>query len=584
MIRQLFIKIVFVVLLYHTIAAQNIGSISIAGNKKISDSEYLTWLSIKPGGNKFEGIIDTAANRLSNNLRSNGYYNFKLEITKDYSPDSTKFDLKIYVEENNPVIIQYIFLEIKDSSLVEIIEPNFKFIEGNIFTKHSLERAVSETLANLQNVGYPFASIKISSVYFYSDSSSNQFVDITAKIELNQISRFDKIDIEGNSKTKDYVIIRAARINTGEYYNQKKIDNIPKLLNRLRYFNSVSAPNYFFNSSNEGVLNIVVEEKETNSFDGIVGYVPSQKKGTNGYFTGYINISLQNIFGTGRSAGFRWQKENRNSQELEIKYLEPWFLDFPVNLSGIIFQRVQDTTYVERKFGGSVEFLATDEISASLLLETQSVIPTDPENRGFTVFNSTLTTSGVIFKLDSRDDVYSPTEGFYFLSTYKFSSKKINGPALYLPLAANKSEELQRIELDFLAYYQPIIRQVLHFGFHAKELKSDLFEISDLYKLGGTNTLRGYLENQFFGNRIFWSNLEYRYLLTKRSFAFLFFDSGYYLRNDSDSFVRAESFKLGYGMGISLETALGVMAVSFAFADAGSFSDGKIHFGLLNEF
>ena len=49
------------------------------------------------------------------------------------------------------------------------------------------------------------------------------------------------------------------------------------------------------------------------------------------------------------------------------------------------------------------------------------------------------------------------------------------------------------------------------------------FEESDLYRLGGTNTLRGYRENQFLGSRIFWSNLEYRFLLTQRTFAFRIF-------------------------------------------------------------
>ena len=43
-------------------------------------------------------------------------------------------------------------------------------------------------------------------------------------------------------------------------------------------------------------------------------------------------------------------------------------------------------------------------------------------------------------------------------------------------------------------------------------------------------------------------------------------------------------FKIGYGLGMNFETALGVLSVSFALAKGDSFSDGKIHFGIINEF
>jgi len=121
---------------------------------------------------------------------------------------------------------------------------------------------------------------------------------------------------------------------------------------------------------------------------------------------------------------------------------------------------------------------------------------------------------------------------------------------------------------------------------HGKELQGPLLEISDLFRLGGTNSLRGYRENQFLGSRIFWSNTEYRLLLTQRTFAFLFFDTGYYLRK-GDELLKVEensAFKIGYGLGINLETGLGILAVSYALAKGETFSEGKIHFGLVNEF
>jgi outer membrane protein insertion porin family len=117
-------------------------------------------------------------------------------------------------------------------------------------------------------------------------------------------------------------------------------------------------------------------------------------------------------------------------------------------------------------------------------------------------------------------------------------------------------------------------------------MKGDLFEISDLYRLGGNNTLRGYREDQFLGNRILWSNFEYRFSLANRTYLFTFFDLGYYLRaaDHSNNFIRNKDWKYGFGFGVNLETGLGVLGVSYALGEGDSFNNGKIHFGLLNDF
>ena len=97
---------------------------------------------------------------------------------------------------------------------------------------------------------------------------------------------------------------------------------------------------------------IEVKEKNTNNFDGIIGYIPPGKNENTGYITGLVNISLRNLFGTGRAAAIKWNKYNRDSQELDLKYLEPWLLSYPLNINLELYQRVQDTTYVQRKLEG----------------------------------------------------------------------------------------------------------------------------------------------------------------------------------------------------------------------------------------
>jgi outer membrane protein insertion porin family len=461
------------------------------------------------------------------------------------------------------------------------------YLKGEIFNRYEIETSISSLLTDFENRGFPFAAVKIQSVHLYDDSvSKDHYADIYLVLEEGRQSRIDKIEVTGNTSTKDYVITRELRIDTGEEYSQQKIVNLPRRLNKLRYFDPVPVPQFYIDSQNNGVLLVNVKERNTNNFDGIIGYVPPAKENESGYVTGLVNVTLRNIFGTGRAAAIRWQKLTRESQELELKYLEPWLFGYPFNLNAELFQRIQDTTYVQRRLGGALEFLATEDISASAFVSTEEIIPTERTVPVFTVYNSSSLTTGLGLKIDLRDDPIAPTGGFLFETGYSFSRKKINGPAEYIQPGMETNINLQRITVGFGAFYEIFVRNVIAVSVNGKELTGPFFEQSDLWRFGGTRTVRGYREEQFLASRIAWANLEYRLMLTQRSYAFLFFDAGYYFLDavPEKGIAKSEDYIFGYGLGITVETAIGLLGVSFALAQGDSFSEGKIHFGIINEF
>ena len=142
--------------------------------------------------------------------------------------------------------------------------------------------------------------------------------------------------------------------------------NIKKRLENLGYFSTVEDPK-IYKYKNSTILKIVVSEGNTNTFDGIVGYVPPNGTIQNGYFTGLINLSLKNLFGTGRRLDARWQKDVQSTQELELKYLEPWVLGYPVNANFGFLQRIQDSTYIKRNFDFKADALISASLTASAI-------------------------------------------------------------------------------------------------------------------------------------------------------------------------------------------------------------------------
>lgn len=578
----------FLILFFNSsLFSQSIKKIVVEGSTEFTETQILQWAQVTPSIVVYPGLIDSIKNRLAANFNNRGYLNSNFDGTQiEPLSDSAFVNLTINFNEGEATFVNNIFIEGNDSSVADF-NSYFDFLRGQIFNKYSLEESINEALTFAENNAYPFTKIKIEGIFLYDDSASgDHFADINLMIDNGQKSTIDKIEVKGNSSTKDYVIKRELRIEQGEEYSQTMIEELPNRLNRLRYFEPVTTPQYLINSEKEGVLLIEVKEKQTNNFDGIIGYIPASREGEKGYVTGLVNVSLRNLFGTGRAAAFHWQQFNRFSQDIEIKYLEPWLLGYPFNINGTLYQRKQDTTYVQRKLEGSLEYLATEDISAAVLVGTESIVPSQNANNYTRIYNSSILTTGVNLKIDTRDDPYAPKGGVLFINTYSLSRKKLIGPQEFITPDLETNINLQRFTFSFWGFYELFKNQIIAIGLTGKELRGTFFEESDLFRLGGNNSLRGYREEQFLGSRVAWSNLEYRFLLTRRSYAFAFFDTGYYLRNadEARNILKSEAFNIGYGIGLSIETGLGVLGVSFALAKGDSFSDGKIHFGIINEF
>jgi len=588
MLHRLKILISFLILISATLFSQTIGSINLKGNKTFDQNQYLKWIKISSGQKTFAGIEDTLKKRISFNLNQNGYFNYgNLEIQLKLQGAEDKVDITINIDEGPPTYFKNFIVENVSKPDSDFVVTLFNNLSAEIFNKYELENTISEILTYYENNGKPFAVVKLNSFNFYTDSmSGKKLTDVFISIDEKKKSTIDRIEITGNNKTKDYVLIRELRITPGEKYSQENINLLPERLNKLGFFKPVQKPKYYINSKNEGVLSFNVKEIQTNNFDGIIGYIPGSTPDEKGYLTGLLDLSLRNLFGTGRSASIKWQRLNRSSQLLDLNYLEPWVFGMPVNISTRIFQRKQDSSYVQRTFDLSLEYLATEVLSAGVTLSLESVIPTDNGTQRFTVFNSTIVNTELNLKLDTRNDLYSPTKGIKFVNSYSFRRKKINGPAQFVSSSTPLNINLQKIELSFDAYFSLVNRQVLVIKLHGGELRGPFFETSDLFRMGGFNSLRGYKEDQFFGSRIIWSNLEYRFLLTNRTYFFLFFDNGYFLRKEDTerNIPKLEGYKSGYGLGINLETGLGILGVSFALGQGDSFSNGKIHFGIINNF
>ena len=106
------------------------------------------------------------------------------------------------------------------------------------------------------------------------------------------------------------------------------------------------------------------------------------------------------------------------------------------------------------------------------------------------------------------------------------------------------------------------------------------FDTSDLFRLGGAQSLRGYDEDRFRGRLVSRSLVEYRYLFERQSYGYLFFDLGYVDRPETPELAAMREFYPGYGLGMQFETGIGLINTSLALSTQDNPSQAKVHVGL----
>lgn len=563
-----------------------VRSVQFSGNEFFSQQALADIVLLKTGGSYNHAAVQHATEELLGIYQREGFYACAVDSIRNvFSNDSQTVDITFYLHEGNRTLLADISFvgnsHVHTNALLSLMETP---IAAPLYSAQ-LEKDISAILRLYANKGFPFATIRSDSII--ADSLG---LHVCLIVDEGPTVLLSEVQIEGNSRTSSVVLEREVRIGNNELFNQEKLERIRRRLERLQLFASVSEPQLyilpgFANDSLRGGLLISVKEGSPNSFDGIVGYVPPTLPNTQGYITGDVFVAFRNLFGTARKAMVKWKRENKTTQELELQYKEPWLFGIPLNIGGTFYQRKQDSSYVKNRFTFTGDFSISDELSLGGSIASESVYPS-AHSQQFSVFESNTLFFGAEILYDTRDNLRNPASGVRYATAVQQGTKRITGPERFLSLAQEKNFSIQKYSLDAEAFFTTFLRQVFMLGIHGRHISSSQLEVSDLYQFGGTTTLRGYRENQFFASNIAWVNVEYRFLTGRASSLYGFIDGGYFSRpSDAMKGITAQEKSLyGYGVGARVETGLGVMNISFALGEGDSFSDGKIHVGIVNDF
>ncbi len=555
------------------------GNIEFIGNNVFSD-DYLTGKVAEDFKEKFDyNRIYDYLGKILNEYKDLGYYNVRIDSLCELRDSESVKGVRIYIYEGKKMRIKAVGFNGNNVVSGDILSKNFGISKGDFFIEKGIESGIERIIKWYEENGYPFCKVEIEEQCFEDIGKSSE---ILLEFYINEGSpvKVDTIAVEGNNFTKKNLLIRESGLKEGEFFNQKLLNNVSKRFNKLEFIKLDGKPELItFKSSKNGIL-LKVIEKSSNYFSGILGYLPARGNSSKGQINGFIDIVFGNLFGTGRAVSVKWENRGGFSQDLNLKYSEPYFLNFPVNMSVFFNQSVEDSTYLKRGFAGEFKLPLFNNISGFLSFGYENTIPDEFGKSEYNISDSRMIYGKLGFDYDSRADRLNPRKGIFY-STFYSIGRRNNLRDENLSGNTNPRECLdKKMTVDLQASIPTTKRGSIYSHIYGAQISSTEGKIpySQLFALGGTNSLRGYKEKQFRGSTVSLIKLEYRYLLGEKSRIFLFYDGGYIKRSES------KLFKSGYGFGLRISSKIGLIGFDYGIGEGDSPANGKIHFGLQSNF
>jgi outer membrane protein insertion porin family len=208
------------------------------------------------------------------------------------------------------------------------LRDNLRTQAGDIYDADAITKSVEALAIALARGGEPFASV----VPRMERHADRRIVDVSYRIEQGKRVYIERIQIHGNTKTRDEVIRREFDVGEGDAYNRALVDRGERHLKTLGYFKSVKIAAAPGSAPDRVVLDVTVEEQQTGNFWVSGGY------STTDGFLASVTISDTNFLGTGDIAKATLTY-GQYARGFDLAFTDPWFLGQRFSVGGELFGR-----------------------------------------------------------------------------------------------------------------------------------------------------------------------------------------------------------------------------------------------------
>jgi outer membrane protein insertion porin family len=408
-----------------------VKTISFVGNDHYSDSRlksviatrksnWLSWLNRKDVYDPAR--VEGDEELLRRFYMRNGFADFRVVSTDVETDEDGDFHLTFTVEEGT----RYRFGDLAIDSSIPGVDVNslYRFVKikkGRIFNATLVERAIEDITIELSRHGYAFAQVRPRGDRNYENAT----IDVTLLIDEGPRVYVERIDIYGNTKTRDYVIRREFDLAEGDAYNRVLVDRAERRLRALGFFKTVGITTEPGSQPDRVIINVSVVEDATGSFSIGGGY------STDDGFIAEITMNEKNFLGRGQALKISYGI-GEETNNFAVSFTDPYFLGYRMSAGFDVYGKSADSNdnrpYDLESYGGGVRLglPITEDLNLSLnyklVYEDFTNVPTDVSDAGY-YENGQFWTSSVGYGLtySTIDNPQDPRNGMYVKFTQDFA-------------------------------------------------------------------------------------------------------------------------------------------------------------------
>jgi outer membrane protein insertion porin family len=249
----------------------------------------------------------------------------------EYDPEKKGFLVTYKIEEGQQYRVASVNFESSIANLNGNSLASFSYISvGSLYNAEAVEKSVEAMQIEASRRGYAFAIVRPRGDRNFDAHT----VSIVFSIDEGPRTYIERINIRGNTRTRDYVIRREFDISEGDAYNRALVDRAERRLKNLDYFKEVKVTTEPGSSSDRVILNVVLEEKSTGDFSVSGGYSTSDGA------LAEVSVSERNFLGRGLFAKASVQY-GQYARGVSLSFVEPYLLDYRVALGLDAYYRQQ---------------------------------------------------------------------------------------------------------------------------------------------------------------------------------------------------------------------------------------------------
>lgn len=487
-------------------------------------------------------------------------YGSTLLFTDKIDPELRKKIEKLSNE--NPSNIQdiiinagYLDVSVLENNDTLFIYPSVKYLIGDLyidnlringisddlpFTEINFDNLIDHQLDNKKDNGYHFAKFSIDKIL-----KNNSEVDVYLLSDLGPQLRINKIKYDGLSRTNSKIMDVYVKQLNDSILSRTNLDKLTAQVKSIDFLRYNPPPKIYPNEGyNKADIVFDMSEKKQVLFEGGFGFLPESS-----IFIWNLNLNFQNVFGAGRKFGLKNDRRNKNRHLFEVSYSEPVFLLSADELSVSVKTRDYRESFYEFSADGYYKTKLDYKYSLGLHLGWKS-LKTEGDIPDYKTY-----TAGLIAGFQNMDNLLNPTSGLRLDWSIEYQNRQYRSDSGVSNLERSSINDVRnQIEIEYIkSISYPIISR-WQFNYQSLETSESLPPLSELFLIGGPNSIRGFDSEQFSTIRNAYLNFDLRYRFSS-GYLFGFYDLAYlnnHVLSQNIEFKTDEFYRFGYGFGISL--------------------------------